>query len=92
MTNSLAHVDTEAATPSRSYLIVFATAAGLAMLAAALAADAAGQGALRRVTLHFDPKWLVICVGGQIAGYLGYVLALRNVARVDGGPHLSFGA
>lgn len=86
-----APMDADATAEPRSYLIVFAAAAGLATIAAALVADAAGFGALREVTSHFDPRWLVICVGGQMAGYIGYVLALRHVARVDGGPHLSFG-
>jgi uncharacterized membrane protein YbhN (UPF0104 family) len=86
-----APVDTDAVHESRSYLIVFAAAAGLAMLAGALVADAAGLGALRRVTSNFDPSWLAICVSGQMLGYVGYVLTLRNVARVDGGPHLSLG-
>jgi uncharacterized membrane protein YbhN (UPF0104 family) len=76
----------------RSYLIVFAAAAGVATLAAGLVADAAGLHALSSAASRFDPRWLAICIGGQVVGYLGYVLALRNVARVDGGPHLSFGS
>ena len=87
----LASLDTETVGESRSYLIVFAAAAGSAVLAGALVADAAGLGDVRRVTSNFDPRWLAICVGAQMIGYLGYVLALRNVARVDGGPHLSLG-
>jgi uncharacterized membrane protein YbhN (UPF0104 family) len=86
-----ARVETEVAPQPRSYLIVFATAASLTTLAAVLFADAAGLDALNRATSNFDPRWLAICVGGQVVGYLGYVLALRNVARVDGGPHLSLG-
>jgi uncharacterized membrane protein YbhN (UPF0104 family) len=76
----------------RSYLIVFAAAAGVATLAAALVAEAAGLEALTSAASRFDPAWLAVCLGGQIVGYLGYVLALRNVARVDGGPHLSLGS
>lgn len=90
-TSPFTRLDVETVGESRSYLIVFAAAAGLAMLAGALVADAAGLGDLRRVTSNFDPRWLAICVGGQLIGYLGYVLALRDVARVDGGPHLSLG-
>jgi uncharacterized membrane protein YbhN (UPF0104 family) len=86
-----AHMDTSASAEPRSYLIVFATGAGLAMLAAALIADATGLGALHRVTSDFDPGWLAVCIGGQVVCYLGYMLALRNVARVDGGPQLSLG-
>jgi uncharacterized membrane protein YbhN (UPF0104 family) len=89
-TGPLATIDTEAA-PTRSYLFVFAAAAALATLAAALVADAAGLGALSSVTSQFDPSWLAICVGAQVGGYIGYMLALRNIARADGGPRLAFG-
>jgi len=60
------------------------------VLAAAIVADAAGLGDVQRVTARLDGWWLVICLGGELIGYVGYVLALRNVARVDGGPKLSF--
>jgi uncharacterized membrane protein YbhN (UPF0104 family) len=76
---------------SRAYLIVFASASALALVAGALVADAAGLGAVHRATSHFDAAWLAICVGAQLAGYIGYALALRNVARVEGGPHIPFG-
>jgi uncharacterized membrane protein YbhN (UPF0104 family) len=60
------------------------------VLAAALVADAAGLSQVERVTSRFDARWLLICLGAELIGYVGYVLALRNVARVDGGPRLSF--
>jgi uncharacterized membrane protein YbhN (UPF0104 family) len=60
------------------------------VLAAAFVADAAGLTEVERVTSRFDAPWLLICLGGELIGYVGYVLALRNVARVDGGPRLSF--
>ena len=84
--------ETERAAAPRSYLVVFAAAAGLAMLTAVLVADLAGLDTLRRAASHFDPRWLLICAAGQVAGYLGYALALRNVAQVDGGPRLSIGS
>ena len=34
--------------------------------------------------------WFAVCFGGQVVAYLGYVLAVRDIARVDGGPMLSF--
>jgi uncharacterized membrane protein YbhN (UPF0104 family) len=37
-----------------------------------------------------DAAWLLVCLGAELIGYIGYVLALRNIARVDGGPKLSF--
>jgi uncharacterized membrane protein YbhN (UPF0104 family) len=33
--------------------------------------------------------WLPVCFGGEVLAYLGYVLAARDMARVDGGPRLS---
>ena len=60
------------------------------MLAAAFVAQAAGLEQVGRVTSRLDARWLVICLGGELIGYIGYVLALRNIARVDGGPRLSF--
>jgi uncharacterized membrane protein YbhN (UPF0104 family) len=65
-------------------------AAALAVLAAAFVAEAAGLRQVGRATSHFDAAWLLVCLGAELIGYIGYVLALRNIARVDGGPKLSF--
>ena len=54
-------------------------------------AQAAGLDEVERVTSNLDGRWLVICLGGELIGYVGYVVALRNVARAEGGPRLSFG-
>jgi uncharacterized membrane protein YbhN (UPF0104 family) len=65
-------------------------AAALAVAAAALVAEAAGLDQVQRVTSRLDARWLVVCLAAELLGYVGYVLALRNIARVDGGPRLSF--
>jgi hypothetical protein len=52
--------------------------------------DTAGYSELVRVVGRLDPTWLTICFTGQLLAYLGYVLALRDIARVDDGPRLSF--
>jgi uncharacterized membrane protein YbhN (UPF0104 family) len=65
-------------------------AAALAVLAGAFVAEAAGLEQVGRVTARFDARWLAVCLGAELIGYVGYVLALRNIARVDGGPKLSF--
>ncbi len=59
-------------------------------MAAALVADMAGLEQVQHVTSRLDARWLVICLGAELLGYVGYVLALRNIARVDDGPKLSF--
>jgi uncharacterized membrane protein YbhN (UPF0104 family) len=61
------------------------------VLAGVFVARAAGIRHVQQVTSQFDARWLVVCLGAELIGYLGYVLALRNIARVDGGPQLSFG-
>lgn len=34
--------------------------------------------------------WLALCVAGELLAYTGYILGYRDVARVDGGPELSY--
>jgi uncharacterized membrane protein YbhN (UPF0104 family) len=43
-------------------------------------------GAVHRL----DPVWLPVCLAAQVTAYFGYVLAVRAVARMEGGPRLSF--
>ena len=57
--------------------------AGLAYLAGSERLDRAGRN------LH--PVWLVLCLGGELLAYFGYVLMVRDTAKVDNGPTLSFG-
>jgi uncharacterized membrane protein YbhN (UPF0104 family) len=45
---------------------------------------------LAHVVARIDPIFLPLCFGGQLIAYLGYVLAVRDIARVEDGPHLSF--
>jgi len=33
-----------------------------------------------------------VCLAGELLAYLGYVLTLRDIARVDGGPEMDFAA
>jgi uncharacterized membrane protein YbhN (UPF0104 family) len=74
----------------RDNLLLFAVGAAAALAATALLMNTAGSSALFRVFEHIDPIWLALCFGSQLLAYLGYVLALRDVARVDDGPRLSF--
>jgi uncharacterized membrane protein YbhN (UPF0104 family) len=63
----------------------------LALGAVALLADLAGAGRIDRAARHLHPGWLLLCLGGELLAYAGYVLAVRDTARVDNGPSLSFG-
>jgi uncharacterized membrane protein YbhN (UPF0104 family) len=72
-------------------LLVLVLPATLALGAVAGLADLAGAEGLDRAARHLHPLWLLLCVGGEAVAYAGYVLAVRDTARVDDGPTLSFG-
>jgi uncharacterized membrane protein YbhN (UPF0104 family) len=63
----------------------------LALGAVALLADLAGGERLDRAARNLHPGWLGLCIGGELLAYAGYVLAIRDTAKVDNGPTLTFG-
>ena len=63
----------------------------LALAAIAGLADIAGSARLDRASHNLHPAWLVLCFFGELVAYAGYVLAVRDTAKVDNGPKLSFG-
>src|SRR3954469_23536316 len=73
----------------RNFLILL-VAGTLALAAAMGLADMAGYGRLVDAVQDVVPTWFAVCFGGQVLAYLGYVLAVRDICRVDGGPLLSF--
>jgi uncharacterized membrane protein YbhN (UPF0104 family) len=75
----------------RRPLLVLLVPAALALAAIAGLADIAGADRLDRATRHLHPAWLVLCFFGEAVAYAGYVLAVRDTAKVDNGPKLSFG-
>jgi uncharacterized membrane protein YbhN (UPF0104 family) len=75
----------------RRPLLVLIVPTVLALGAVALLADLAGAGRIDRAARHLHPGWLLLCLGGELLAYAGYVLAVRDTARVDNGPSLSFG-
>jgi uncharacterized membrane protein YbhN (UPF0104 family) len=52
---------------------------------------AAGFGNVLHELRHCDPIWLPVAFGMELAAYFGYVVAYREVARVEGGPRLGVG-
>jgi uncharacterized membrane protein YbhN (UPF0104 family) len=73
----------------RNFLILL-VAGALALAAAMGLADVAGYRRLVDAVQDVVPTWFAVCFGGQVVAYLGYLLAVRDIARVDGGPLLSF--
>jgi uncharacterized membrane protein YbhN (UPF0104 family) len=63
----------------------------LALGAVALLADLAGAERIDQAARNLHPGWLGLCLGGELLAYAGYVLAIRDTAKVDHGPTLTFG-
>ena len=74
----------------RHNLLILLVAGALALAAAMGLADMAGYSRLVDAVQDVVPTWFAVCFGGQVLAYLGYVLAVRDICRVDGGPLLSF--
>jgi uncharacterized membrane protein YbhN (UPF0104 family) len=72
-------------------LVVLIVPAALALGATAGLADIAGGERIDRAARHLHPAWLLLCLGGELLAYAGYVLMVRDTAKVDNGPKLSFG-
>jgi uncharacterized membrane protein YbhN (UPF0104 family) len=75
----------------RRPVFVLVVPAVLALGAIAGLADIAGAERIDRAARHLHPAWLALCFGGELLSYAGYVLAVRDTAKVDQGPQLSFG-
>jgi uncharacterized membrane protein YbhN (UPF0104 family) len=70
------------------HALLVAIGGALALGAAVGIAWAAGFGSVLRELRHADLIWLPVAFGMEIAAYVGYVVAYREVARVEGGPRL----
>lgn len=83
----LPHLDRH---PAQHALLV-AIGAALALGAIVGIAWAAGFGNVLDELRNLDPIWLPVAFGMELAAYFGYVVAYREVARVEGGPRLGLG-
>ena len=73
-----------------AYALFLAAAVGAAGAGMLAVTHAAGYRHVVVAVARFDGVWLPVCLAAQVVAYFGYVLAVRAVARVDGGPRLSF--
>jgi uncharacterized membrane protein YbhN (UPF0104 family) len=73
------------------HAILIGIGAALAFGAAVGIAWAAGFGNVLHELRHFDPVWLPVAFGMEVAAYFGYVVAYREIARLEGGPRLGIG-
>jgi uncharacterized membrane protein YbhN (UPF0104 family) len=71
---------------------VVLVAAGATIAVSVVLADSAGWGRLARVAYAKHAWiWLGACMLGEVVAYAGYVLSMRDVARVDRGPDMDLG-
>jgi uncharacterized membrane protein YbhN (UPF0104 family) len=73
------------------HLLLIGIGAALALGAVVGVAWAAGFHRVLQDLRHVDLIWLPVAFGMEVAAYLGYVVAYREVARVEGGPRLGIG-
>jgi hypothetical protein len=73
------------------HLLLIGIGAALALGAVVGIAWAAGFHRVLFDLRHVDPIWLPVAFGMEVAAYFGYVVAYREVARVEGGPRLGIG-
>jgi uncharacterized membrane protein YbhN (UPF0104 family) len=72
----------------RELILFIALGAGLSLTAVAGVSWAAGFEAVAARLRHVDAVWLPVALAAEALAYVGYVLAYREVARVEGGPEL----
>src|SRR5438105_3445340 len=75
----------------RRHPLAVVTVSGLVVFATMfLLGEVAGNAPLLRTARHVQPEWFVLCLAAQAIAYVGYAFALRETARVDGGPRFGF--
>jgi uncharacterized membrane protein YbhN (UPF0104 family) len=67
-----------------------AVAVALGVLAVLLVGKATSYATLADSVRDADWRWIPVCIAGEVLAYAGYILAYRDLARVDGGPTLSY--
>jgi len=76
--------------PAQHALLV-AVGAALALGALVGIAWAAGFERVYDLMSHVDGVWLPVALGFEVAAYVGYVVAYRELVRVEGGPRIGMG-
>ena len=74
-------------------LLIVLLAAGATIAAALTLASYAGWPPLLHLVYEKHSwAWLLVCLAGEIVAYAGYVLTIRDMARVDDGNELGLSA
>jgi uncharacterized membrane protein YbhN (UPF0104 family) len=73
------------------HALLVAVGAALALGALVGVAWAAGFDEVIERARHVNGIWLPVALGFEIAAYLGYIVAYRELVRVEGGPTIGMG-
>jgi uncharacterized membrane protein YbhN (UPF0104 family) len=69
-------------------IVTAALAIVLLVVAVFLIGELASFGKMTSALERADGRWFAVCLAGELAAYVGYIAAYRDVARADGGPLL----
>jgi len=70
--------------------VIIIAAAGATVGAVFVLASAAGWARIERLSQANHPwAWLLVCLVGEVVAYGGYMLTIREMARVDDGSEMS---
>jgi uncharacterized membrane protein YbhN (UPF0104 family) len=72
----------------RKAIVTAALAIVLLVVAVFLIGELASFGKMTSALKRADGRWFAVCLAGELAAYVGYIAAYRDVARADGGPRL----
>jgi uncharacterized membrane protein YbhN (UPF0104 family) len=73
----------------KPFVVVFVSAGATAGVSVLLASYAGWPHVLHLIYTRHSWAWLVVCLAGELLAYAGYILTVRDMARVDGGPGMS---
>ena len=73
-------------------VVIIAAAGATAGVALVLASQAGWPRILRLAQARHSWGWLLLCLAGELVAYGGYVLTVRDMARVDDGSELELRA
>jgi uncharacterized membrane protein YbhN (UPF0104 family) len=73
-------------------VVVFVAGGATIATSVVLGADAGWPRVLRVIYAPHSLAWLPVCFLCELVAYLGYVLMMRDMARVDAGPEMNLAA
>jgi uncharacterized membrane protein YbhN (UPF0104 family) len=72
----------------KPFVVIFASAGATAGMSVLLASYAGWPHVLHLLYARHSWAWLLVCLAGELLAYGGYVLTVRDMARVDGGAEM----